>query len=185
VVKSFFGAVLRGSIWLVRRGPAVIFLRLGLQAYRKITGHPVYRYSRITEGLYVGGQHRRHGWASMQAEGITAVLNLRRRDDVPRGVASNNYLHLPTPDNHPPTQYDLQRGVDFIRAQVEAGGKVYVHCGVGVGRAPTMAAVYLVSTGLSVDEAWRLLRHHRPIIFPLRGQTRAVKAFAANIADNE
>jgi len=180
MLRSISEAVQRGLIWLVRRGPAVIFLRLFLQGYRRVTGRPLYRFAQITPQLYVGGQHRRHGWTAMQDAGITAVVNLRRSDDVRRGLACEHYLHLPTPDNHPLTAADFQRGVAFIQQQIADGRVVYVHCGVGVGRAPTLAAAYLVSTGLTVDAAWALLRRKRPIILPLRGQRRAVRDLAAN-----
>jgi protein-tyrosine phosphatase len=43
---------------------------------------------------------------------------------------------------------------------------VYIHCAAGVGRAPTTVAAYLVSTGLTPDEAWALIRRTRPFIRP-------------------
>lgn len=179
MLSSIGEAVRRGLVWLLLRGPAVVFLRLYLQGYRRLRGRPLYRYARITSQLYVGGQHRRHGWDAMQAAGIDAVVNLRRSDDVgQRGIACEHYLHLPTPDNHPLAEADLERGVAFIQQQIDARRTVYVHCGVGVGRAPTLAAAYLISTGMTVDAAWALLRRKRPIIFPLRGQRQAVRAFA-------
>jgi len=61
---------------------------------------------------------------------------------------------------------------------VESGGKVYVHCASGVGRAPTMAAAYLVSTGLSLDEAWTLIRKTRPFVNPTPPQVAALEQFA-------
>jgi protein-tyrosine phosphatase len=54
-----------------------------------------------------------------------------------------------------------------------------VHCGSGVGRAPTMAAAYLVSTGLSADQAWALIRKTRPFIKPTQPQLAALEQFVA------
>jgi len=164
--------------WITRRGPAVIFMRIAMQISRIVLGRPIYRYSEIVPGVYVGGQHRKHGLMSMRAEGITAVVNLRRSDDTKRGVALERYLHLPTTDNTAPSADALHEGVQFIAGELAAGGKVYIHCGVGVGRAPTMAAAYLVSTGLTPLQAWKKIRDTRPFIWPLRGQYRSIEEYA-------
>jgi protein-tyrosine phosphatase len=62
--------------------------------------------------------------------------------------------------------------------QVANGGSVYVHCGSGIGRAPTMAAAYLISTGLTRDEAWETIRTVRPFIRPTAVQVERIEQFA-------
>jgi protein-tyrosine phosphatase len=120
------------------------------------------------------------GWHWLAAQGLTADVNMRSEfDDATRGIAPGAYLWLPTHDDHAPTPEQLRTGVAFIRQVIEQGGKVYVHCGSGVGRAPTMAAAYLVSTGLSADQAWALIRKTRPFIKPTRPQLAALEQFAA------
>ncbi|GAB4522228.1 MAG: hypothetical protein OHK0046_34550 [Anaerolineae bacterium] len=172
--------------WLTKRGPGTILLRVVTQIVRIVTGHPVYRYSKITPNLYVGGQHRVHGLPSMEAEGITATINLRREfDDLAAGVAMPHHLYLPTRDNTPLSLEHLRDGVAFIEQEVANGGKVYIHCGVGVGRAPTLAAAYLVSTGLTPREAWRQIRDIRPFIWPMPGQYRQVQRFAEEFVKAE
>jgi hypothetical protein len=42
-----------------------------------------------------------------------------------------------------------------------------------------MAAAYLVSTGLSPDQAWALIRDTRPFINPTPPQLAALEEFAA------
>ena len=43
----------------------------------------------------------------------------------------------------------LMRGVEFISDEISSreNAKIYIHCAAGCGRAPTMAAAYLVSHG--------------------------------------
>lgn len=176
-MRGIYVSGLRLLGWIVYRGPKAIILRVMMQAFRIVTGRPVYRYSRVTPQLYVGGQHRRRGWASMHAYGINAVVNLRRRDDRKRGVAPPLYLHLPTRDNFAPSMEALNKGVQFITTRIAAGDVVYVHCGVGVGRAPTLVAAYLVSTGTTPEAAWERLREVRPFIFPMRGQVQQVQRY--------
>jgi protein-tyrosine phosphatase len=65
-----------------------------------------------------------------------------------------------------------------MRQVIQNGGRVYVHCAGGVGRAPTMAAAYLVSTGLATEEAWALIRRKRPFIKPTEAQRAALEQFA-------
>ncbi|MBC7870923.1 MAG: dual specificity protein phosphatase family protein [Chitinophagaceae bacterium] len=168
--------------WLTRRTPGVVFLRLFDQIMRMITGAPIAQYSKVTPQLYVGGQHRIHGLPLMKLYGITSIVNLRREyDDQKSGIGLDHYLYLPTTDNYAPSLDDLKRGVVFITSEIAQERTVYIHCGVGVGRAPTMAAAYLVSTGLTPAEAWRTIREVRPFIWPLPGQLAQINRYAEQI----
>ncbi len=170
---------------LLRTGPRALFYRFYGQYARILTGAPIEHLSAVTPQLHVGGQHRPRGWNRMVERGITAVVNMREEwhDDVAQGIGGERHLHLITVDNTPPALEDLQRGVDFIAAEIEQGGKVYIHCGVGVGRAPVMAAAYLVSTGLTPEEAMSKIRVARPFVHPTPGQLEQLERFAANATD--
>ncbi len=169
--------------WLTKRPIWVVWMRFISQIGRRITGAPMPRYSEITAELVVCGQHWPQGLPAMQARGITAVVNMRREfDDTAAGVALDRHLHLPTEDNTAPSLEHLEQGVAFIQEEIAQGGRVYIHCGVGVGRAPTMAAAYLVSTGLSPDEAWETIRKVRPFIWPNRRQMAIIRQFAEKMS---
>jgi len=88
-------------------------------------------------------------------------------------------------DDTAPSLVDLQKGVAFIQEAAARGGGVYVHCGAGVGRAAAMAAAYLVSTGLSPDEAWARIREVRPFVRPQAVQVEQVERFAAQFNAEE
>ncbi len=175
-----------------RKGLRILARRLRTQGLRvtliwaygrgwpKLTGVPLFRYSRITPQVYVGGQHGRRGKRKLEAAGITADLNLRTEfDDAAHGLALEQYCHLPTTDDDAPSMEHLYRGVAFIRRIVSAGGKVYIHCAGGVGRAPTMAAAYFVTQGMTVEEALALIRRTRPFIFITPPQRARLEEFAA------
>jgi len=165
---------------LTRQGPGVTALWAADHAVRLITGAPIRRVSQITPHLYLGGQYRRRGWRGLALQGITAVVNMRIEfDDNDAGIAPQRYLYLPTVDDEAPSLEQLHQGVAFIAAEVAEGGRVYVHCGAGVGRAATMVAAYLVSTGLTPDEAWARVRAVRPFIRPTAAQVRQLGRFAA------
>ena len=169
--------------WLTRRSPLVVFLRVYCQVYRRITGAPAMRFSRITPQLYVGGQHWPHGLHRLRAEGLDSVVNLRSSvDDAAWGVALDHYLHLPTVDNTPLSHEDIDRGVAFITERIAAGGRVYVHCGVGVGRGPPRVAADLGSTGVAGGAAGAPSRRGRPVIGPNRRQLLIVRQYSRRIA---
>lgn len=174
---------LRNFIWQFREQGAAMALFEALDQLRRLTlGAPSRRFTRVTPSLYVGGQHRQHGMASFARRGISAVLNLRAEsDDIVRGCATEQYLHLPVIDRTPPTLEQLEQGVAFINEQIASGGTVYIHCREGVGRAPTMAAAYLVSTGMTPNDAWMMIRAVRPFIRPTPMQVRQIELFAARL----
>jgi protein tyrosine phosphatase (PTP) superfamily phosphohydrolase (DUF442 family) len=167
---------------LTRQGLRVTALWAADHAVRIVTGAPIRRVSQITPQLHVGGQYRRRGWPRLAARGITAVINVRVEfDDNDAGIAPPRYLYLPTVDDEPPTQEQLRAGVAFIAEEIAQGGGVYVHCKAGVGRAAVVAAAYLVSTGLTPDQAWARIREMRPFIHPKPVQVAQVERFAETV----
>lgn len=175
-------------ISLLRVGPRGIALRFYEQFRRKRTGIPVWDLCRVRPFLYVGGQHYHKGWQAIEEEGIVAVLNLREEyhNDVELGIGGKTHLQLPTRDNTPLSMEFLHQAADFIAAQEAAGGKVYVHCGVGVGRAPSAAASYLIKyEKLSAKEAIKTIKDVRPFIHLTPEQMKALENFAEQAHERE
>jgi hypothetical protein len=145
-----------------------------------ITGVPLLQYSQVTPQLFVGPQYRKPGLKHLQKNGINAVVNMRvEHDDQTHGLAPSFYCYLPTIDDDAPTIEHLQKGVDFISGAVNAGEKVYIHCGAGVGRAPTMAAAYLISTGLTLEAAIHTIKKVRPFIYIMPPQMAILRQWEA------
>lgn len=169
------------------RNPILIgFLRVMVPLAQVVTGHPFRRYSEVLPSLWVGGQHYAHGVKKMQKDGLTAIVNLRTAPDdaALKRTISDNYLWLPTTDHTPPSLDDIQHAVDFIRNEIDAGGKVYVHCREGVGRAPTTVACYLVSQGYNPQEAWQKIRDVRPFLYPMPSQIAQVENYYYSLQTN-
>jgi len=164
---------------LVGQGMRVTALWAVDHLIRIVTGAPMQSVSQITPQLHVGGQYRQRGRRHLTLRGITAVVSMRIEfDDEEAGIAPERYLYLPTVDDTPPSLEHLREGVDFIAEEIERGGGVYIHCGSGVGRAPTMAAAYLVSTGVAPEEAWAMIRAVRPFVRPRPQQVAQLRQFA-------
>lgn len=168
----------------LRTGPRAIALRWYDVFHRRSTGAPVWELSAITPQLLCGGQHHPRGYQRMLDYGITAIVNMRRKhSDIEKGIGGERHLQLATTDNTPPSVEDLQRGVDFISEEIERGGKVYIHCAVGCGRAPTMTAAYLISKGLMPEDALKRIKKIRPFISLTKKQKRVLQDFAAYWAE--
>ena len=180
---------------MLRKGVGTVVGRLRAQGVRttalwayargipKATGVPMLKYSRVTDSLYVGPQHRANGKGVLLRAGITHIVNMRAEfDDAAHGLTLGDapaygYCHLPTVDDEPISAEHIAEGIEFIGSAIEGGGKVYIHCTAGVGRAPSMAAAYLISAGCGMEDALDMIRAARPFIRPTPKQLDALKRF--------
>lgn len=154
---------MKGNVW---KRLTIQLQRAVDHARRFITGVPGAHRSEVTPYLYIGGQFFEHGLDNLQDWGITGVINMRE-EKAPLPFSQVEWLktlHLPTPDHHAPAMRDFEKGVAFINEQRQKNGKVYIHCRAGEGRAPSMAAAYLMSEGLSFDDALLLIKSARPFV---------------------
>ncbi len=131
---------------LRNQGVAITALWLFSRGFSWITGIPILRHSRVTPTLYVGPQFNGCGMRYLKRENIHAVINMRQEfNDADHGLVLEEYCYLPTKDDDAPSMEHIQQGIAFIRRLESLGKKVYIHCGGGIGRAPTMAAAYLIA----------------------------------------
>jgi hypothetical protein len=186
---------MKNLLHLFEKGMTVLRRRLRTQGLRTtllwayarglpfVTGVPLLEYGQVTPQLFVGSQFNRRGRRMLEARGFDACVNMRiEKDDAAFGLALARYLHLPTIDDDAPSIDHLDQGVDFIREVIGSGGKVYIHCGAGVGRAPTMAAAYLLAEGHSLDETLAMIRAARPFISITPPQMARLEEYAARCA---
>ena len=193
-MAAFTGDGMEGKV-KVKKGLRILRYRLAEQGIwttvlwaldhivRRITGAPIEKVSRVSEYLHVGGQYKKRGWKLLKKRGIGSVVNLRiEYDDREHGIAPERYLHLPTVDDTPPTFEHLEEGADFIQECIDQGVGVYIHCKSGIGRAPSMAAAYLIYNGMGYEEAVDALVSKRPFIRMVKSQKENLKAFERYLA---
>lgn len=133
-------------------------------------------YSQITKYVYIGTNMccQSHFDKSLLRKGISADISLEEKKlDQPFGV--DYYLWLPTKDHQAPTLTQLKIGVAFLKEARKQKIKCYVHCQRGHGRAPTLVAAFLVSEGMSVQEAFTSIKKKRPDIHSNKKQIAIVK----------
>ena len=140
----------------------------------------VLEYDQITDYIYIGTNMccQVTFEDELLQKGIEVDMSLEEeRLDAPFGV--KYFVWLPVADRTPPTQGQLEFGASSIAQFVEMEKKMYIHCMNGHGRAPTMVAAYLITTGKSVDEAIHLILEKRPSIHLEESQVDALKQFAS------
>src|SRR5712692_4970325 len=124
----------------------------------------------------------------LRRQGISAVVGLQaeRLDEESKlRSAGIEYLRVPIKDGHAPELSQIQSMVSWINKQAENGRKVYMHCAAGVGRAPTMAIAYLVSTGLTADQALLRIKEKHRDTDPGPRQIEAVREYEALISEQK
>jgi protein tyrosine phosphatase (PTP) superfamily phosphohydrolase (DUF442 family) len=155
VVAATIGALLQGNLALI----AASWWARGnteLDAGPKLDG--VRKLYVVDDRLWRGAQPGTTGFRSLAESGVTTVIDLRPSKDARKverelralGMES---VHLPVTDGTPPSASQVLRVVGIVD---NSQGRVFLHCGEGVGRAGTMSAAYKVTTGkASASEALR------------------------------
>ena len=105
--------------------------------------------------------------SELAAEGVKAVVNTCEEYAGPQKEYARygiEQMRMPTIDFTHPSFVDVNRAVDFIQENVDAGKTVYIHCKAGRGRSATVAICWLMkSKQISADAAQKWLiekRHH-------------------------
>jgi predicted protein tyrosine phosphatase len=128
----------------------------------------------LTEHVAVGGCFPMAVAARLAEEhDIGAIVDLRAEacdDAAALRHAGVDFLHLPTPDLEPASYEHLERGVAFVRARLERGEKVLIHCQHGIGRSALLALCVLVDQGWQPLDALTLAKDRREIVSPSRSQ---------------
>jgi len=135
--------------------------------------------SLVAPSLYVGDELAAASETRLRQQGITHVLNctpkpnsaLESERSAPAdGEPPIGYLRLNLLDNSsdlPRMQSVMREGVDFIRAAIQAGGRVLVHCHRGISRSCTLAMAYMMEADQrSADHIFEMMRAARRICDP-------------------
>lgn len=138
-------------------------------------------FSQITENIFIGTNLvGKNHFDLLTQLNVTAEINLEfEHQERPVGVEI--YLWLPTRDFHAPTFTQLLTGANVIKDVVSQNKKVYIHCKLGHSRSPSLVTAYFILTGKSFQEAFKLIKDHRPEAHLENIQEEALTEFAQKI----
>uniref|UniRef100_A0A3Q1JFP1 Protein-serine/threonine phosphatase n=2 Tax=Anabas testudineus TaxID=64144 RepID=A0A3Q1JFP1_ANATE len=155
--------------------PSVSDLQEFLLTDRRPTGH----VNRVWPNLYIGNEVAARDKGSLHSLGITHIVNAAHGPPKP---SPGSYLYV----NTGPRFYrdmtvdyygvEADDAIDFmlspffyptaryIRSALAMGGRVFVHCLMGVSRSATLVLAFLmIVEGLTLQEAVAAVRPHRDI----------------------
>lgn len=118
--------------------------------------------------------------------GFTAVVTVASEEyaDPIRGWCVEHALRhwrYYVADMAAPEIEDVRDFVAEATQELARGGRIAVHCLGGVGRTGTLIACYLVSQGLTADEAIERVRRRRHGSVQTRGQELCIARYAAEL----
>lgn len=123
------------------------------------------RIDRVDDWLYVGPSVPPAHYRKLQSAGITHIVDLREEASNDGGsleaLGPEWGRRLPGTEDEPPTMGELIELAGWLMPR-RATERVYLHCGTGLKRAPTMAAGLLIFAGKNLDEALRQVQAARP-----------------------
>src|ERR1017187_7038884 len=133
--------------------------------------------TQVWERLFIGGIADAEQLADAHPSGITTGVSL---SEIPVEAKRRDikYLHLPIEDDVPVPVRQFYGVMDAIRKNIR-WGTVLLHCGVGVSRAPSLAAAYMDAVGcMGIDAAIKEIRQVRPFLHP---STELVESLKENL----
>lgn len=142
-----------GSIAFLILGNLAIFVFFqwaSSSASASVTHIPgVENFRVVDDELLRGAAPSSAGYRGLATRGVEVVVDLRaernlRWDQDLLDELGITRIAIPMRDGQIPTQAQVDR---FLEIVGETDGKVFVHCGAGVGRTGTMVGSYLVAGG--------------------------------------
>jgi protein-tyrosine phosphatase len=130
--------------------------------------------TRIWARLWLGGNTDAERLVKGNPNGIDTVISLSEGciASKRRGV---NYVYVPVEDDRPIPVGQFDSIMDSIAENIR-WGTVLLHCGVGLSRAPSLAAGWMAAVGYkSLDDALAEIRQLRPIIEPSKTLLESIR----------
>jgi len=136
----------------------------------------------VNEHLAVGGSIHPEEIKALASQGITHVVDTRaeRCDDKDTLTREKiDWLHLPTPDNHPLSIKQLMEGTTWVNERTKKGERVLIHCEYGVGRSVLLTCAVLITQGMDASTALDLVKQQRGQADPNPQQIAQLREFEA------
>ncbi len=138
----------------------------------------------ITTHLAVGGRVHPGDIKALASSGVTHVVDTRSEYCDDAEVLAKEHielLHLPTADTKPLTIEQMFEGAQWVKARMEQGGRVLIHCEHGVGRSVLLTSAVLVYNGMHAHDALQLIQQKRWQAAPNHRQVSRLREFESAV----
>jgi protein-tyrosine phosphatase len=131
--------------------------------------------TRVWQRLYVGSIRDAEKLAGdNNPAGITSVISLCP-EAVARRAGGVSYVRIPISDSDPIPVRKFEAVIAVLAASIR-NGKILLHCGAGMSRAPIFAAAWMHRVGhLHIESALLEIAELRPVIDPSPVLLKSVK----------
>ncbi|MGI8759618.1 MAG: fused DSP-PTPase phosphatase/NAD kinase-like protein [Acidimicrobiales bacterium] len=152
-MRKLLRRLMIGTIAVLVTGNLAIMAAFGLSRLREpgptVSIDGIQNVRTVDTKLWRGNAPSVEGYQGLAELGVSTVVDLRAERDliVPSAVLDDIGIErvlIPIRDGQTPDAAQSARFMDIMAA---AEGRVFVHCGAGVGRTGVMAATYLVEAG--------------------------------------
>ncbi len=134
--------------------------------------------SKITDYLYLGSEWNASNLEELRQNGITHILNVTREiDNFFPAVFTYKNVREYDEEATELLKY-LDRTYKFIRGAKETGGKVLVHCKMGISRSATVTIAYVMKEYcLNLEESLKMVKGRRNIVKPNKSFLRQLEVY--------
>ncbi|CEL96944.1 unnamed protein product [Vitrella brassicaformis CCMP3155] len=140
------------------------------------------RMQQVVPGLWLGSFHPANDRYQLRTQGITHICCCV---NLPPRFPSDFEYHVIPADDTPSENISrfFPKAIEFIRDAIHRGGKVLVHCGAGISRAPTICTAFLMDEfHLPMDKALNLVQTQRPFASPNTGFMAQLRVLDSSLA---
>ena len=137
--------------------------------------------------LYLGSAYGMRNPSLLEYLGVTHVLNMAMELPMSFELINNPRIklrHILADDSEKYNiRFDFEQAFEFIDEAHMQGGKVLVHCMMGISRSATIVIAYIMSRyRLSFNSAYNLVKSLRPEIHPNRYFVNILKQYEQELA---
>lgn len=134
--------------------------------------------NKILDQLWLGDMSAAYNKLLLKKYGVTHILTVA--SGIPPKHPSNFVYKVVTILDSPSANLKahFQSCIKFLKAAIEQGGTVLVHCFAGVSRSTTIVIAYLMQElGMGLTDSLMYVRKQRYFINPNDGFRRQLQAF--------
>lgn len=142
----------------------------------ELFGIPTRSYCQINDFLWVGAKPNLLGRLLLRLRN-RHIISLLYMSKATHKVQATWKTVIPIEEYVDIPVAKLNEAVETINLIKDKGGKVFIHCREGIGRAPTVAIAYLISQNIGLEDAIHLVNKGRDIASVNKLQLDSLKSF--------